>query len=93
MVSFCPRCGSIMVPVKKSGRIYLKCNKCGYEMVEKEKKKYALRYQVEEAKRVTTAVASEARESRLTPEEREMLSEYYEIFLEEFEREPGETED
>jgi len=50
-------------------------------------------YQVESTKRVATAVASEARESKLSQEEREMLSEYYEIFLEEFERESSEAED
>lgn len=92
MVKFCPRCGSIMVPVKKESKVVLKCNKCGFETSEKEKK-YGLTYQVESTKRVATAVASEAKERKLTPEEREMLNEYYEIFLEEFEREPEETED
>lgn len=92
MVKFCPRCGSILVPTRKDNKIYLKCNKCGYETLEKEKK-YGMTYQVESTKRVATAVASEAKELKLTPEEREMLSEYYEIFLEEFQRESSETED
>lgn len=92
MVKFCPKCGSIMVPTKRGDKVYLKCNKCGYETTEKEKK-YEMRYQVESTKRVATAVASEAKETKLTPEEREMLSEYYEIFLEEFERESTETEE
>ncbi|MEM2524474.1 MAG: DNA-directed RNA polymerase subunit M, partial [Desulfurococcaceae archaeon] len=60
--------------------------------LEKEKK-YEMTYQVESTKRVATAVASEAKETKLTPEEREMLSEYYEIFLEEFERESSESEE
>jgi len=81
-----------MVPIKKDDKIYLKCNRCGYETIEKEKK-YSMTYQVESTKRVATAVASEARESKLSQEEREMLSEYYEIFLEEFERESSEAED
>ncbi|MEM0002442.1 MAG: DNA-directed RNA polymerase subunit M [Desulfurococcaceae archaeon] len=92
MVKFCPRCGSIMVPVKKEGKVYMKCNKCGYETIEKEKT-YGMKYQIESTKRVATAVASEAKERKLTPEEREMLNEYYEIFLEEFEREPEESEE
>jgi len=87
---FCPRCGSVMVPTRKDGSIYLKCSKCGYEVKGDESKKYNIRHQVEPSKRVLTAVASEARESGLTPEEREMLREYYEVFLEEFERSEGE---
>ncbi|MEM2024769.1 MAG: DNA-directed RNA polymerase subunit M [Desulfurococcaceae archaeon] len=92
MVKFCPRCGSIMVPTKKDSEVYLKCNKCGFE-TKKKSEKYTVKYQVESAKRVATAVASEAKETKLTPEEREMLSEYYEIFLEEFERESEESEE
>ncbi len=30
MMEFCPKCGSIMVPVKKGKQVYLKCPKCGY---------------------------------------------------------------
>lgn len=81
-----------MVPVKKDNKVYLKCNKCGYETPAKEKK-YGITYHVESTKRVATGVAGEARDTRLTPEEREMLSEYYEIFLEEFEREASESEE
>jgi DNA-directed RNA polymerase subunit M len=78
-----------MVPVRREGKMIMKCNKCGYEVEAKsvESRKYSVTYQVEANKRVATAVASEARERKLSPEEREMLSEYYEIFLEEFERE------
>jgi DNA-directed RNA polymerase subunit M len=75
-----------MVPTRKGNTIYLKCSKCGYEVKGDESKKYDIRHQVAPSKRVLTAVTSEAEESRLTPEEREMLREYYEVFLEEFER-------
>ena len=29
---FCPRCGGLMLPVRKEGnRVILRCNRCGYE--------------------------------------------------------------
>jgi len=28
---FCPKCKTLMVPVKRSGRTVFKCSKCGYE--------------------------------------------------------------
>ncbi len=31
-MNFCPKCGSIMIPKKKDGRIVLVCTNCGYEM-------------------------------------------------------------
>jgi len=95
MVKFCPKCGSIMVPTRKNGKIYMKCTRCGYEVEVKEEKgrKDSITYQIEANKRVATAVASEAKERKLTEEEREMLSEFYEIFLEEFEKEEESSED
>lgn len=30
-IEFCPKCGSITVPVKKGKRTYLKCRGCNYE--------------------------------------------------------------
>jgi len=79
-----------MVPTRREGSVYLKCSKCGYEVKSQESRKYDIRHQVEPSKRVLTAVTSEAREAKLTPEEREMLREYYEVFLEEFERSESE---
>jgi len=86
MVVFCPKCGSIMVPVRKEGAVYLKCSKCGYEAKSEGSRRYDVKHQVESSKRVLTAATSEARDTKLSPEDREMLREYYEIFLEEFER-------
>lgn len=31
MVSFCPKCGSLMMPKKKGSDTILTCSKCGYE--------------------------------------------------------------
>lgn len=88
VVKLCPRCGSIMYPLRKKegGEVVLKCSKCGYEIKGGEDRKYSVKYYVEPSKRTSTTTVSEARESKLTPEEREMLKEYYEIFLEEFAR-------
>jgi DNA-directed RNA polymerase subunit M len=29
---FCPKCGGVMIPIKKNGKTILRCTKCGYEM-------------------------------------------------------------
>jgi len=79
-----------MTPIREGNTVYLKCSKCGYKVKSQGYKKYNIKQQVEPSKRVLTAVAGEARESGLSPEEREMLREYYEVFLEEFERSEGE---
>jgi DNA-directed RNA polymerase subunit M len=91
MVKFCPRCGAPMIPVKKGKEIYLKCPRCGYEMKADPKtlESYKLRYQVEKDKRVITSKPTAARKAGLTPEEREILKEYYEVFLETFQEEEG----
>lgn len=93
MVRFCPRCGGPMVPKGVEGDyLILKCTRCGYE-VKADKKtasSYRLRFQVEADKRTVTSKAVEAKKIGLTPEEREMLQEYYEIFLESFQEESGE---
>ena len=31
-IEFCKRCGSIMLPEKKTKNVYLKCTKCRYEV-------------------------------------------------------------
>lgn len=78
-----------MIPVKENEKNYLKCTKCSYkiEMRKEEEKGYRIGYEVTEEKRVVTAKATEGTRRTLTPEEREMLQEYYEVFLESFERE------
>ena len=83
-----------MFPVKKGNEIYLKCSRCGYEVKADKKtaESYRIRYQVEKDKRVITSKATEARALALSPEEREILREYYEVFLETFQEEEGGTE-
>lgn len=31
-MEFCPKCGSLMIPIKKTKNIYLHCKKCKYEV-------------------------------------------------------------
>ncbi len=81
------------MPYKKGNEVYLRCIRCGY-MIKADKKtleSYRLRYQVEEDKRVRTSKATEARRLALSPEEREILKEYYEVFLETFQEEEMES--
>lgn len=91
MVKFCPRCGGPMLPVKKEDGIYLKCARCGYEIKADKKtaELYRMRFQVDRGKRVLTSKATEAKKLALSPEEREILREYYEVFLETFQEEEG----
>ena len=37
-IMFCPKCGGLMVPIKKKGKIVYKCTVCGYEMEGKQEK-------------------------------------------------------
>jgi len=92
MVRFCPVCGAPMVPKSSEGNmVILKCVRCGHEVkVEKSSTNYKLKFQVEADKRTATSKAVEARKTGMTPEEREMLQEYYEIFLESFQEETSE---
>ncbi len=77
-----------MLPAREGEALLLKCRSCGY--VEKAEasavQEYRLTRSVEEEKRVKTASVSEARmlSKEKKEEEREMLQEYYEIFLETF---------
>jgi len=80
------------MPYKIEGKTaILKCTRCGYEVkIDRNKTRdYRIRFQVEANKRTVTSKAIEARRLGLTPEEREMLREYYEVFLESFQEEEG----
>jgi len=87
MTRICPRCGGVLVPVKKDGEIILKCPKCGYEETSNNKKGYEYRIQIDDSKRIITSQPTEMKETKITPEERDLLNEYYDILLEELEKE------
>lgn len=83
---FCPKCGNLMVPVRKGGRTSLRCRVCQYELTAKSgaERGYRVSHSVEKEKKVKTAKVSEPRRPLRSEEEREMIQEYYEIFLESF---------
>ncbi|MCE4599927.1 MAG: RPA12/RPB9/RPC11 RNA polymerase family protein [Desulfurococcales archaeon] len=82
---FCPKCGGLMVPIKKEGKILLKCQRCGYEIEasKKEVDKYkSVSRPDETAKVVSTKVISKARRTVATEEDIEQAREdYYELVL------------
>lgn len=88
-MKFCPKCGNLLVPVRKGEKLILRCRICGYEeeVSKAVGKEYTIKHNVEEEKRVKTSKVSEPIKPIRREEEREMLQEYYEIFLETFSEE------
>jgi len=84
MVEFCPNCETMLLPVKKGSRSYLVCPKCGYMKEVKEPSKYRSVVKVGADKKVKTDVLEEVGEvsKEKREKERELLQEYYEVFLE-----------
>lgn len=84
-MKFCPKCGGIMLPVRKDGKIVLKCQRCGYEMPADEKtlKQYKIvRKTREEDKVVTTKTVVEAEKLGVDKETLEQAKEeFYELVL------------
>ncbi|HEW63549.1 DNA-directed RNA polymerase subunit M [Fervidicoccus fontis] len=83
-MQFCPKCGGIMVPVKKDGETVLRCTKCGYEMKAKKKESYVIKEKVKEKdKPKTTSLVSEPSKFGVSDEEQQQrVEDYYEIALE-----------
>lgn len=98
-MEFCPKCGGVMMPVKRGSAIYLKCSKCGHEKKASSEalKGYMLSRETDKSMRVkTTSRISETRRTSRSLEELEQeKEEYYEIFLDlvEKEEEPEQVEE
>lgn len=87
---FCPKCGSLLTPERREGRVYLVCGRCGYSReMAKGEGGYRVRETVSEEKREKLIVVEglKRREKEKLEEERELLREYYEVFLETMESE------
>ncbi len=58
---FCPKDGTLMVPVKKDGHVVLRCPKCGYEvrLTERDKREYSVKTTVSEDKKRGVMTATE----------------------------------
>ena len=84
MVEFCPKCGSLLFPTReKSGKIVLVCHKCKYKK-EKSSSSYRVVQKISADKKIKTLVIEKPRkiDRERKERERELLQEYYEIFLE-----------
>jgi len=92
VVEFCPKCGSILVPSRKNNETYLVCNRCGFSKLAKDVSSYKRREKISDERKVKVLVLerTEKRGKEKLEEERELLQEYYEIFLDTMEEESGE---
>ncbi|MEM3142594.1 MAG: DNA-directed RNA polymerase subunit M [Zestosphaera sp.] len=90
-MKFCPKCGTMLIPVREEDKTYLVCSRCGYKEPLKEGSKYKLESKTRtESKVKTTPVVSSEGETLRKSEELEQEKEnYYEIFLELMSEEEG----
>ncbi len=90
-MKFCPKCGTMMVPVRKGNKVVLKCPKCGYEEELKGKAKdYKIEIKETSQKVKTTSIVSEKKGKGRGKEELEQEKEdYYEVFLDLMSQEEG----
>jgi len=85
-LKFCPKCGAMMVPVKKDDDTILRCHVCGYE--ERASKETLEKYKSvakpdKKAKVVSTGMVSKASKAGGAKEEIEQAKDdYYELVLE-----------
>ncbi|MCX8195888.1 MAG: transcription elongation factor [Acidilobaceae archaeon] len=80
---FCPRCGSVVVPVKKGDELFSRCTRCGYEeKLEVAKEEYKSTIKARE-KVITTKVISKSKGIDVKREEEleQAKDSYYEIVL------------
>ncbi|MCQ5337198.1 MAG: DNA-directed RNA polymerase subunit M [Candidatus Methanomethylicia archaeon] len=92
-MEFCPKCGKLLVPVKKDDKTILVCKYCNYEKLVEPTSSYKIVQQVEEGKRRKTLVSEEPIGiKKRKEEEKELISDYYKVFLESYEEESEEQE-
>ena len=83
-VRFCPKCGSVMVLVKREEARLLKCNRCGYEITMTGEEEQMYRSIVKgEQKVLTTKIISKKRglDARRQEELEQAKDSYYEVVL------------
>lgn len=91
-MKFCPKCGTMLVPVRKGKKLVLKCPSCGYEEKPKKPSDYKIGVKTGADNRVkTTSIVSEAVTTQLKKEEEleQEKEEFYEVFLELMSEEEG----
>ncbi|MEM1573795.1 MAG: hypothetical protein QXI49_05875 [Candidatus Methanomethylicaceae archaeon] len=92
-MEFCQNCGKLLMPVKKDDKVILKCKSCGFEKDLEKSESYKIVQQVEEGKRRKMLIVEEPVKIKRKEEEKELMAEYYKVFLESYEEETEETED
>lgn len=81
---FCPKCGGIMMPVKKEEALVLKCTRCGNEVEMSEEEQQSYKSTIKgERKVLTTKVISKKKGIEVQKEEEleQAKDSYYEIVL------------
>ncbi|MDD1766841.1 MAG: hypothetical protein LUQ00_02875 [Candidatus Methanomethyliaceae archaeon] len=93
-MEFCPKCGKLLIPSKRPNKIHLICRSCGFEKPAGEAKGYKIVQPVDEKKRRKTLIVEEplVKGKKKNEEERELMADFYEVFLENFQEEGGEEE-
>lgn len=75
------------MPVKKDDKVILKCKSCGFEKDLEKSESYKIVQQVEEGKRRKMLIVEEPVKIKRKEEEKELMAEYYKVFLESYEEE------
>lgn len=93
-MEFCPKCGKLLIPEKRDGKTFLICRSCGFEKLASESKGYKIIQPIEEKKRRKTLIVEEPIKivKKRKEEERELMADFYEVFLENYEESEEETE-
>ncbi len=82
-MKFCPKCGSVMIVVRKEGKLYYQCTRCGYMEPVKKGDSMKIVERADEKKKVvsTKAVAENRAIMRSKEEIQQEIEEYYEQVL------------
>lgn len=75
------------MPLKKYDKVVLQCKSCGFEKNLEKSESYKIVQQVEEGKRRKTLIVEEPVKIKRKEEEKELMAEYYKVFLESYEEE------
>jgi len=82
-LKFCPKCGSLMIVVRKEGKLYYQCTRCGYMEPVKKGESMKIVEKTDEKKKVvsTKSVAENQAIMRSKEEIQQEIEEYYEQVL------------
>ncbi|MCD6085005.1 MAG: zf-TFIIB domain-containing protein [Desulfurococcales archaeon] len=90
---FCPKCGTMLEPVKRNKKTILRCPRCGYEEVVKSTKSSEYKLVVKSGKENKVKTTSLVSEGKVTSRKKEEIEqekeEFYEVFLDLMSEEEG----